>query len=302
MPSLRANLLKLQLHLAKPIVRFTGIEASRRAQDALGTITSRLLEPAVTYEPVEFDGFEACFAVPQKLQADDRAILYLHGGGYTAGGLSYCKAFGGVLAMSTGLRALCVAYRLAPEHRHPTALDDAEMAYDRLLSLGYAPENIAFAGESAGGGLIYCLALRLKQKGKPMPACLVGISPWADLTMGGRSYSNNVLRDPSLCRESLAYYVLVYAAGRETEPTVSPVFGDFHGFPPSLLFAGGDEILLDDSRTLCERLRDAGAEASLHIEPGMWHVYPLYGTPEGKTALQKMTAFLHAALHMEANA
>ncbi len=301
MLSLRSALLKLQLRIAQPIVRFTGIEASRRAQDALGAITSRLLETKVTYEDVPFDTFEACYAVPAEGEAPDRVVLYLHGGGYTAGGIQYCKAFGGVLAATSGLRVLCVAYRLAPEHKYPAAVDDAEAAYDYLLAHGYAPERIAFAGESAGGGLIYCLAHRLREKGKPLPKCMLGISPWSDLTMSGAAYQNNVLRDPSLCRESLAYYVLVYAAGHEDEPTVSPIFGDFSDFPPSLLFAGGDEILLDDSRTLHRRLLEAGCEATLHIEPHMWHVYPLYGTPEGTEAVRRMAGFLREGLEVAAS-
>ncbi len=296
MPSIAATLLKLQLRLAKPLVRFTGIEASRAAQDHLGDITARLLKDRVSYEPVPFTNFLACYAVPHALSAEDRVILYLHGGGYTAGSLDYAKGFGGLLASSTHLKTFCAAYRLAPENRFPAALDDAYDAYRFLLDQGYDPAHIAFAGESAGGGLIYCLAHRCRQEGTPLPACMVGISPWTDLTMSGKSYQNNVLRDPSLIREALAYYVIVYAAGHEDEALVSPILGDFHGFPPAMLFAGSDEILLDDARSLYKKLIAAGCKASLTVEPGMWHVYPLYGTPEGKRALRRMSAFLRQKL------
>ena len=297
MPSVSALLLRLQMHIAKPIVRFTGITASRKAQDNLGKISARILESKVTYTDVAFPDFSASWAEPVNCaNGNTHAVLYLHGGGYTAGGLDYAKGFGGVLAAETGLRFFCVAYRLAPEHKYPAAVDDAMTAYQYLLEKGYRPENIAFAGESAGGGLCYCLALRCRAEGVPLPKCILGISPWTDLTMSGNSYRNNVFKDPSLCRESLAYYVLVYAAGHENDSFVSPIFGDFAGFPPSLLFAGGDEILLDDSRTLFDCLKKAGCRAKLHVEPGMWHVYPLYGTPEGKTAISEMGVFINKEL------
>lgn len=297
MPSIGALLLKLELRLTKPILRFTGIEAARSAQDQLGRITARLLQSRVGFEPVDFEHFSACFAVSNACEsACDRAVLYLHGGGYTAGGLDYAKGFGALLAAQTRLKVLCAAYRLAPEHPYPAALDDAFAAYEYLRREGYAPERIAFAGESAGGGLCLALALKLRDEGLPLPGCIVGISPWTDLTLSGASYRNNIFRDPSLIRESLAYYVLAYAAGHEYEPYVSPVFGDYEGFPSCLLFAGSDEILLSDAKTVHQRLLRAGAASELHVEKGMWHVYPLYGAPESKRALEKMSRFIRAKL------
>lgn len=300
MLSIGSMLMKLQLAILKPIARFTTIEAARAGQDALGKISAGILgKLIVNYTDVPFADFKACFATPDCCEtADTHVILYLHGGGYTAGCLDYAKGFGGVVAANTGVNTLCVAYRLAPENKFPDALDDALTAYRYLLER-YSPERIAFVGESAGGGLCYCLLHRCRDEGLPMPACVVAFSPWADLTFSGNSYQNNVRRDPSLCRESLAYYVLSYAAGQEGNPYVSPIFGDFSGFPPSRLFVGGDEILLDDSRTLFRRLIAAGCDASLHVEPGMWHVYPIYGTPEGRVAVREMAEFIWQRLNVE---
>lgn len=298
--TLGTRILKAQLRLAKPFVRFTGIEAARKAQDQLGRMTAEILKTKVTFEPVAFERFSACNAVSNACMAPcDRVILYLHGGGYTAGGLDYAKGFGGLLAAQTRLTVFCTAYRLAPEHKFPAAQDDAMEAYQSLLNLGYLPEHIAIAGESAGGGLALSLALRIRDEGNPMPACIVAISPWADLTLSGSSYNNNVRRDPSLIRESLAYYAIAYAAGHETEAYVSPIYGDFAGFPPTLLFAGGDEILLSDAKTVQKKLKQAGADSTLVIADGMWHVYPLYGTPEGKQALERMGLFLRSHLGLE---
>ena len=300
--NLGTRILKMQLKLAKPLARFATIEDARKAQDQLGRMTAELLKAKVTFEQVEFDSFPACYVASNLCMSPcDRVILYLHGGGYTAGGLDYAKGFGAVLASQTRLNIFCVAYRLAPEYKFPAAQNDAMEAYQYLLDQGYLPEHIAIAGESAGGGLALSLALRIRDERKPMPACIVAISPWADLTLSGSSYNNNIRRDPSLIRESLAYYAIAYAAGHEPEAYVSPAYGDFTGFPPTLLFAGGDEILLSDARTVQKKLNQAGADNTLVIADGMWHVYPLYGTPEGKLALEKMDLFLrtHLALNEE---
>ncbi len=299
--TLGTRLLRMQLRLAKPIARFATIEDARKAQDQLGRVTAGILKTKVSFEPVTFERFEACYAISNECEAPcDRAVLYLHGGGYTAGGLDYAKGFGGVLAAQTRLSVLCVAYRLAPEDKFPAAQDDAMEAYQSLLREGYAPEHIAIAGESAGGGLALSLCLRLRDEGKPLPACIVAISPWADLTFSGSSYNNNIRRDPTLIRESLAYYAIAYAAGEESEPYVSPALGDFSGFPPTLLFAGSDEILLSDAKAVYHRLKKAGAQTKLVVAEGMWHVYPLYGTPEGKQAIEEMSAFIRGKLGLDA--
>ena len=300
MPSLSARLLKLELRLAKPLVRFTGIEQARAAQDQLGRITARLLKDKVSFEPISFPDFTACFAFSNNCEgACDRAILYLHGGAYTAGGLDYAKGFGALLASETRLNVFCVAYRLAPEYKYPAAVNDAFTAYRYLLERGYLPEHITLAGESAGGGLALALALRIRDEKMPLPAGIVCISPWTDLTFSGASYRNNVYRDPSLIRESLAYSVIAYAAGHEYEPYASPVFGDYTGFPPCLFFTGSDEILLSDAKTVHYKLQRAGVSSELIIADGMWHVYPLYGMPEGRRALVRMSAFLRTRLGLE---
>ncbi len=298
--SLATRLLKAQLHLVKPLERFTDFNTMRIAQDQLGRVSAAILGAKVSFNLVEFDAFSACFAVSNACDAAcDRAILYLHGGGYTAGGLDYAKGFGALLATQTRLNVFCAAYRLAPEHPFPAALDDAVTAYRYLLDQGYAPDRIAVAGESAGGGLSFSLVMRLRDEGLPLPACVVVISPWADLTLSGASYQNNALRDPSLLKEVLEHCVDAYAPGRECEPYVSPVFGDVSGFPPCLLFAGGDEILLSDSVTLQRKLTQAHVRSTIVIEEGMWHVYPLYGTPESKKALEEMSLFIRMELNLE---
>jgi len=298
--TLGTRLLRMQLRLTKPIARFATIDDARKAQDQLGRMSAEIFKTKVNFEQVDFKRFAASFAVSTACESPcDRVVLYLHGGGYTAGGLDYAKGFGALLASQTQLTVLCVAYRLAPENKFPAAQDDAMTAYQYLLASGYAPEHIAIAGESAGGGLALSLVLRLRDEGLPLPACIVTLSPWTDLMLSGPSYSNNIRLDPTLIRESLAYYAIAYAAGHENEPYVSPVLGDYTGFPPCLLFAGSDEILLSDAKTVYKRLKKANVPCKLIVAEGMWHVYPLYGTPEGKIAIEEITRFIRTQLGMD---
>ena len=299
MPSRSAEILKKELRLAKPIVELAGIQGARIAQDSLGRLGVRALAEQVTFHEVEFPRFSACFITPNDcVSPDSQVILYLHGGGYTAGSLDYARGFCSVIADASGINVFCAAYRLAPEHPFPAALDDAAAAYDYLLRRGYSHSQIAFVGESAGGGLIYCLALRLREMEIDLPCAFVAMSPWVDLTLSGASYENNKDLDPTLSHDSLLNYTEMYAAGQETDPLVSPVFGDLSFFPPSLIIAGSDEILLSDAQMMTSRLTAGGSRCRLVISPGMWHVYPLYRTEEAQEAISDMSDFLNEHLHI----
>ena len=147
-------------------------------------------------------------------------------------------------------------------------------------------------GESAGGGLIFSLALLLKKQGLPMPERLVGISPWADLEMTGPSYTENRKKDPSLSKTKLGWYAQVYAGTNLDDPLVSPIYGIYDGFPPALIFAGADELLRSDAERLAARYQEAGAPCSLVVQAGMWHVYVLFAVPEGRAAQAEIRRFL----------
>ena len=219
-------------------------------------------------------------------------ILYLHGGGYVAGCLHYARGSASVLATETNRKVLAVAYRLAPEHPFPAAIDDALCAYQYLLDAGYA--RISLVGESAGGGLIFSLCLKLKELGLPQPEKLVGISPWTDLKFTGESHISNRKNDPTLSVRALHVAAEAYAKGQEENPFVSPIYGDLSGLPRSLIFAGSRELLLDDSRMLTELLRKYGCDCELIVEEGLWHVYVLFKIPEARKALKKISAFLES--------
>ena len=271
---LSAKLVRAQLHFFKPFVANCSLETTRKGQDKLGELMSVLHKREVYMKDHDFGAFQGAWVMP-KDERRSGVILYLHGGGYTCGSLEYAKGFAATLASQCGVRVFCAAYRLAPENPYPAAVDDALEAYRYLLKKGYAPRQILLCGESAGGGLIYALCLRLRQEGLELPCGLIGISPWVDLTGSGKTYETNRDNDPSLTQELLEFYAKCYTTD-PTDPLCSPVFGDLTGFPPSLLFAGGDEILLDDARALHEKLVQSGCRSTLRIAPERWHAYVLY--------------------------
>lgn len=278
---LKTKLLRAQMFLLRPIATQTGdIKTVRALQEESGKL---IANHRVAFEQMMLNGVETCVATPPERRPERGILLYLHGGGYTAGKLEYAKGFGSTLAVRTGYPVLFPAYRLAPEAPYPAALEDAELAYRHLLTTGYPASKIVLCGESAGGGLCYALCLRLRDAGLPLPAGIIAISPWTDLTLSGDSYATNAEEDPLLTVEELAFDAACYAGGESlTNPYISPLYGDLTGLPPSLLFAGSAELLLDDMTAMFERLRAAGCQARRFIAPEMWHAYVLYGVEEAE--------------------
>ena len=288
---LSAKLVRSQLNFFKPFVAGCSLEVTRKGQDKLGELMSALHKREVLIRDHDFERFQGAWVMP-KDERRSGVVLYLHGGGYTCGSLEYAKGFAATLASECGVRVFCAAYRLAPENPYPAAVEDALTAFDYLLKKGYAPHQILLCGESAGGGLIYALSLKLKQLGRELPCGLIGISPWVDLTGSGASYETNRDNDPSLTQELLEFYAKCYTQD-PTDPLCSPVRGDLTGLPPSLLFAGGDEILLDDARTLHDRLKAAGCRSKIIIAPERWHAYVLYCLQENmEQDMEEINRFL----------
>ena len=271
---LHAKLIRSQLNFFKPFVASCSLEMTRKGQDKLGELMAALHKREVMAKEHDFGRFQGAWIMPR----DERrsgVVLYLHGGGYTCGGLEYAKGFASTLASECGVRTFCAAYRLAPENPYPAALDDALEAYQYLLKKGYAARQIMLCGESAGGGLIYALCLKLKALGLPLPCGLIGISPWTDLNGTGASYEKNREADPSMTPELLQFYAKCYTDDPD-DPFCSPLYGDLTGLPPSLLFVGGDEVMLDYTRMLHEKLLACGCRSRMIVAPERWHAYVLY--------------------------
>lgn len=294
---LSAKLVRSQLNFFKPFVANCSLEVTRKGQDKLGELMEAIHWHDVIVHDHNFENFEGAWVIPKE-ERRSGAVLYLHGGGYTCGDLEYAKGFASTLAAECGVRVFCAAYRLAPETRFPGAVDDAEESYRYLLSKGYTPEQICLCGESAGGGLIYALCLRLKERGFPLPCGIIAISPWVDLTASGESYITNKDADPSLTEELLRFYAKCYADDVRA-PEVSPLFAELDGLPPSLIFVGGDEILLDDSKRMHEKLLQSGCKSQLVIAPERWHAYVLYMLNENMSDFDTINQFLSRVMAAE---
>ena len=230
---LSAKLVRSQLNFFKPFVAGCSLEVTRKGQDKLGELMSAIHKREVLIRDHDFERFQGAWVMP-KDERRSGVVLYLHGGGYTCGSLDYAKGFAATLASECGVRVFCAAYRLAPENPYPAAVEDALTAFDYLLKKGYAPHQILLCGESAGGGLIYALCLKLKQLGRELPCGLIGISPWVDLTGSGASYETNRDNDPSLTQELLEFYAKCYTQD-PTDPLCSPVRGDLKHLTPDEL-------------------------------------------------------------------
>lgn len=308
---LSARFFKRQLKIMRPMSDAMPLSQARKWHDRIGDIISYGHKENVDISTFVDKGLDMCIITP-KDEITESVILYLHGGGYTTGDAPYAKGFGTVLASRYGCKVFAPAYRLAPEYVFPAALDDAVQSYMLLLSLGYTPDKIILCGESAGGGLCYSLCMRLRELALQMPAGIIAISPWSDLSLSGDSYEKNEKNDPSITKEKLEFYANCYIYGkgvktselseqeqkRDTElkrqPLASPLFGELEGMPPSLIFVGEDEIMLDDAVSLNDKLLLSGARSKIVIEPQMWHAYPLYGmvVKETESTFLEIYAFL----------
>ena len=223
----------------------------------------------------------------------DYVILQLHGGGYIGAMRNAYRSFAGLYSeVSKGMDVLTIDYRVAPEHPFPAALEDAVEAYEWLKRAGWHGRQIIVAGDSAGGGLALALCLYLKDHSRSLPGGLVLMSPWTDMTASGPSYLDNYERDPLFgnTTDSLIYN-RDYAGWNDLkDPYLSPVFGDFWGFPPMLIQAGSQEMLLSDSVTLAYKAKRQGAKVRLSVYGGMFHVFQMgmMMMPESKRAWREI--------------
>ena len=236
-----------------------------------------------------------------EIAGNDRVgvIFYLHGGAYAIGTAASSVGLASDLARRAGARLATIDYRLAPEHPHPAAIDDAVAAYRGLLDTGVAASAIAIAGESAGAGLAAATLVALKHVGLPQPSGAVLMSPWADLTLSGDSIVGKAAVDPALTPEGLRRRAVDYVAdGDRRAELVSPIFADLTGLPPLLIQAGSHEILLDAATRLAARAAAADVAVRLEVTPGVPHVFQGFAAmlEEGDAALTRAGEFLRAHL------
>ncbi len=292
--SLRAELVRLGLRLAfKRRNAPSSVEEVRRQLARFGTMVPP--PPKDTkVSRLNLDGVPAIHvATPQS--HDERHVLYLHGGAHMSGSPVLYRDFIWRIANTTRSRVTILDHRLAPENPFPAALDDAVAAYRRLLADGADPRRMTIAGESSGGGLALSTLLRLRDEDIPLPAAAVVLSPWTDLTLASASWKTNAKADPMIRSDHAPRLAAQYLAGADPRtPYASPLFGDHTGLPPTLIQVGSDEVLLDDSVNMAERLRAAGCVVEIEIWPRMPHAWQLWPRimPEAHAAIARIGEFV----------
>jgi acetyl esterase/lipase len=244
---------------------------------------------------VDVDGIRGEWTIAPGSDAT-RVLLYFHGGGYCSGSIRSHRSLVAEAGRAAKVRTLAVAYRLAPEHPFPAALDDALTAWRYLRGQGFAPDHIAIGGDSAGGGLTIALINRLRAAGEPLPGCAWLISPWTDLTLTGSTLASKDAVDPLIHKAYLAELADAYVPRDmdRTDPRVSPLFADLAGFPPTLIQVGACETLLADGTRFAASAGAANVAVTLEVWPDMIHAWPLWNKhlEPGRRALANAGRFI----------
>jgi len=264
------------------------VEEERRGWEE--SVAADVLPAGTSFVAAEFGGVPA--EIVTRGGHAGGTILLFHGGGYNAGSPRTHRKFAARLAKATGWRVIVPDYHLAPEHPFPAGLEDAIAVY-RRVRMEHGP--LAVMGDSAGGGLATALLFEARRLRVEMPERMVLFSPQGDLTYSGSSIHTNA-GYPNPSRADLERSAALYAGERDRKhPLLSPVFGDFSGFPPTLVFAGGREVLLDDAIRIVARAQEQGVTAQIRVGPGLWHAFVLFECPEADAALVEVAEFLRAS-------
>jgi acetyl esterase/lipase len=260
----------------------------------VGVGLDRKLRAQIVRASAPLAGLAAETFTPLAWTSADPTVLYLHGGSYVVGSPSTHRELIALLAVAAGARAVAIAYRKAPEHPFPAAVDDAEAAYRALLAINPPPSCLFVAGDSAGGGLALAVALRARESGLPLPCALLLLSPWTDLECAGESIGSNADFD-YVTAAALKRGVRDYLQGADARhPLASAIHADLRGLPPLFIETGDAELLLSDNQALAARAARAGVPVVHHVEPDMVHVFPAFCRVlpgPGQAALDRLGAF-----------
>jgi monoterpene epsilon-lactone hydrolase len=221
------------------------------------------------------------------------SLVYLHGGGFRLGSASGSAAFGVRMADAASVRVIVVEYALAPEHPFPGGLRDAIAAYETTRSTWAEP--VLVGGDSAGGGLATSLVVAALAAGQPLPGGVALFSPWVDLTVSAATYDSRADTDQLFSARQAGDAAELYLQGWDLRhPLASPLLADLRGFPPTLIFVGSDEVLLDDTLALERALAGTGTAVETHVVEGMQHVWPTRAPdlPESQAALRTLDSFV----------
>ena len=274
------------------LVEKPDLEKHRQSQDHIGSLLGSTR--ALTFREVEIEDIKGEWVSVNRAHMQKYVILHCHGGGYSTGSKLYARTLTSKLAASTSMDVFCFDYRLAPEHPYPAAAEDAMKVWNYLMLLGYGARDIIVTGDSAGGNLALSLILKLKEENRILPRGLILLSAWTDLTSSGKSFQTKAEVDPVLDKEYIDRMIRAYAEGEDLKnPFISPLFGDFKGFPPTYIQVGENEILLSDSIRLQKAFMEANVPVKLDIYPGMWHVFQMSPMKAAREAMDKCAEFIY---------
>ncbi len=272
------------------VVENVDIEKHRQSQDQLGALFGQ--NKSVVIKEVDIGGMYGEWLCVNRAHMKKYVILYCHGGGYSTGSSLYGRTLTTRLASCTSMDVLSFDYRLAP-----AAIEDAMKTWNHLMMYGYGARDVILAGDSAGGNLALALTHRLKEEGRLLPRGIVLLSPWTDLTSSGKSHQAKEGIDPVLnaayLQEAIGNYLGEdYPPELLREPAVSPLFGNFEGFPPTYIQVGDQEILQSDSELLYKKMSQAGVNVTLDVFKGMWHVFQMSPFKTATEAMDKNAEFI----------
>jgi epsilon-lactone hydrolase len=248
------------------------LDERRNIIEKWGDVTA---EPhGVEYTETDAAGVPAMWAVPRGCTID-RVVLSVHGGGYITGSMHTHRKLFAHIAKAIGCRALILNYRRSPEYVFPAALDDTFRAYRWLLDQGINAKHITITGDSAGGGIAVTALMRARDEGLPMAAASMPLSPWVDMEVVGETMKSNRANDAFFHPDVVANLVTAFLGpnGNRRDPLANPLYGDLTGLPPTYIQVGGYETLLDDSRRLAQRAKEAGVKVRLDVFPQCQHTF-----------------------------
>ena len=284
----------ITLLTSRPAPETPDVGQSRARYEKLAVVLGGA--PDAKCEKVDAGGVPAEWVAAPGFDAE-RAVLYLHGGGYAIGSINTHRRMAYDISSACSARVLLIDYRLAPEHPFPAAVDDAAKAWRWLLQQGLRPGRLAIAGDSAGGGLTIATLVNLRDLKLALPACAVAISPWVDLEGIGTSMTARSAQDPMVQKAGLLWMADMYLKGQSAKtPLAAPLHADLKGLPPILVQVGTAETLLDDSTRIAEQLHAAGVDVRLAIWPNMLHVFPLFAPilSEGRDGCLEIGSYIRS--------
>lgn len=280
------------------VVENVDIEKHRQSQDYFGALLGNSRDTVIT--ETQIGGIKGEWICVNRAHMKKFVILYCHGGGYSTGSSLYGRTLTTKLAMQTSMDVFSFDYRLAPENPYPAATEDAMKVWDALMRYGYGARDIFIAGDSAGGNLALSLVLRLKNEKRLMPRGILLMSPWTDLTCSGKSHLTKEGVDPVLNACYLEQMIHNYI-GREkidpaelADPYISPIFGDFHDFPPTYIQVGDQEVLFSDANLLYKKMLKDGVNVRFDEYRGMWHVFQMSPFKTAYEAMDQNAEFIYS--------